>query len=106
MQGFSALSGSPGARAYYDSLRARKIGHHAALRQLAHRLVGILHGCLKRGTKYDERTAWQIAMPPRLDRMRHRADGCLVSLSAWRFASGQPEEQGVGQPSNCGHDWA
>ena len=58
-QAFCALTASPGARAYYDSLRARKIGHHAALRQLANRLVGILHGCLKTGTKYDERTAWQ-----------------------------------------------
>src|SRR6478752_6860825 len=58
-QAFSALSGSPGARAYYDALRARKIGHHAALRQLANRLVGILHGCLKTGTKYEENTAWQ-----------------------------------------------
>jgi transposase/transposase IS116/IS110/IS902 family protein len=57
-QAFSALSASPGARAYYDSLRARKIGHWAALRQLANRLVGILHGCLKRGTLYDEDTAW------------------------------------------------
>ena len=58
-QAFSALAASPGARAYYDGLRARKIGHHAALRQLANRLVGILHGCLKTGTKYDETTAWQ-----------------------------------------------
>ena len=58
-QAFSALVASPGARAYYDALRARKIGHHAALRQLANRLVGILHGCLKTGTKYDENTAWQ-----------------------------------------------
>jgi transposase len=58
-QAFSALAASPGARAYYDALRARKIGHHAALRQLANRLVGILHGCLKTGTKYDENTAWQ-----------------------------------------------
>ena len=58
-QAFSALGASPGARAYYDALRARKIGHHAALRQLANRLVGILHGCLKTGTKYDENTAWQ-----------------------------------------------
>jgi transposase len=56
---FSALTASPGARAYYDALRARKVGHHAALRQLANRLVGILHGCLKTGTKYDENTAWQ-----------------------------------------------
>ena len=57
--GVLRTTASPGARAYYDSLRARKIGHHAALRQLANRLVGILHGCLKTGTKYDERTAWQ-----------------------------------------------
>jgi transposase len=58
-QALSALNASPGARAYYDTLRARKVGHHAALRQLANRLVGILHGCLKTGTKYDENTAWQ-----------------------------------------------
>jgi transposase len=58
-QAFSAIGSSPGARAYYDALRARKIGHHAALRQLANRLVGILHGCLKTGTNYDENTAWQ-----------------------------------------------
>ena len=32
--------------------------HHAALRQLANRLVGILHGCLKTRTLYDEATAW------------------------------------------------
>jgi transposase len=55
---FGALKGSSGARAYYDTLRARKIGHQAALRQLANRLVGILHGCLKTGTRYDEATAW------------------------------------------------
>ena len=55
---FGALKGSPGARAYYDALRARKIGHQAALRQLANRLVGILHGCLKTRTLYDEDTAW------------------------------------------------
>jgi hypothetical protein len=55
---FCALKGSPGARAYYDALRARKIGHQAALRQVGNRLVGILHGCLKTATVYDERTAW------------------------------------------------
>jgi transposase len=53
-----ALRGSPGARAYYDAMRARNIGHHAALRQLGNRLVGILHGCLKTRTRYDENTAW------------------------------------------------
>lgn len=57
-QAFSALNASPGARAYYDQLRARGKGHHAALRQLANRLVGILHGCLKTGVPYDEHTAW------------------------------------------------
>jgi transposase len=55
---FCALTNSPGARAYYDTLRARGIGHHAALRQLGNRLVGILHGCLKTRTPYNETTAW------------------------------------------------
>jgi hypothetical protein len=57
-QAFCALTASPGARAYYDALRARDTGHNAALRQLSNRLVGILHGCLKTGTLYDEATAW------------------------------------------------
>jgi hypothetical protein len=55
---FCALTASPGARAYYDTLRARGTGHHAALRQLGNRLVGILHGCLKSRTLYREDTAW------------------------------------------------
>lgn len=57
-QAFCALNASPGARAYYDAIRARGTGHHAALRQLANRLVGILHGCLKTQTAYSEATAW------------------------------------------------
>jgi transposase len=57
-QAFAALNASPGARAYYDKQRARGASHNAALRQLANRLVGILHGCLKTGTLYDEATAW------------------------------------------------
>jgi transposase len=57
-QDFAAMTASPGARAYYDELRCRGVGHHAALRQLANRLVGILHGCLKTGTTYNEATAW------------------------------------------------
>jgi len=57
-QAFSALNASPGARAYYDQLKARGADHNAALRQLANRLVGILHGCLKTRTCYDEATAW------------------------------------------------
>lgn len=60
-QAFCALRASPGARAYYDRIRARGTGHNAALRQLGNRLVGILHGCLKTGTKYDEAKAWTPA---------------------------------------------
>jgi transposase len=55
---FSSLLQSPGARHYYDELRARKKSHHMALRQLANRWVGILHTCLERGTLYDESIAW------------------------------------------------
>ena len=36
----------------------RGVEHNAALRKLANRLVGILHGCLKTRTLYDESTAW------------------------------------------------
>lgn len=57
-QAQSALQTSPGARAYYDRQRARGLDHNPALRQLANRLVGILHGCLKTRTHYDETTAW------------------------------------------------
>jgi len=63
---FCALTSSPGARAYYDRLRARGTGHHAALRQLGNRLVGILHGCLKTNTPYTETTAWPTAEHPPL----------------------------------------
>jgi len=63
-QAYAALSGSPGARAYYDQLRHRGASHHAALRQLANRLVGILHGSLKTGTHYNETTAWNHHTPP------------------------------------------
>jgi transposase len=56
---FSSLNASPGARAFYDELRARGLEHNDALRRLANRLVGILHGCLKTRTLYDEATAWR-----------------------------------------------
>jgi Transposase IS116/IS110/IS902 family len=55
---FCAMRGSPGAKAYYKTMRGRGIGHQAAIRQLSNRLVGILHGCLKTGTLYNENTAW------------------------------------------------
>jgi transposase len=57
-QALSALTASSGARAYYDKQRARGLGHNPALRQLSNRLAGILHGCLKTRTCYNEATAW------------------------------------------------
>ena len=60
---FNAISRSPGARALYDTRRAAGDNHNAALRAVANRLVGILHGCLRHRTPYDEHTAWS-----------HRAD--------------------------------
>jgi hypothetical protein len=68
-QAFSSLRASPGSRAYYDRQRARDLDHHSALRQLANRLVGILHGCLKTCKLYDEATAWS-----------HRKSGSLTKL--------------------------
>lgn len=55
---FSSLLQSPGARHYYDELRARDKSHQMAQRQLANRWVGILHTCLERGALYDEMLAW------------------------------------------------
>ena len=59
-----ALTGSPGARAYYDELRGKEHEHEDALRRVAGRLTGILHGCLKTGTPYDEATAWAHRAAP------------------------------------------
>ena len=68
-QAQSALISSPGARAYYDEQRGRGLDHDAALRALSNRLTGILHGCLKTGTLYDEATAWshRVKFPQPLD---------------------------------------
>jgi transposase len=56
---FAALSASPGARRYYDTLRGdRHFAHDAALRALGNRLVGILDGCLRHRALYDEQIAW------------------------------------------------
>jgi transposase len=61
---FSALSTSPGARAFYNQHRAAGDLHHQALRALGNRLVGILHGCLRHKQPYDEHTAWAHRMAP------------------------------------------
>ncbi len=63
MQAGAAILHDEGVRAYYDQLRARHIGHNAALRQIGNRLVGILHGCLKTTTLYNQTTAWSHRTP-------------------------------------------
>jgi len=59
---FSALRASPGARGHYDRCRAAGQTHPQALRALANRLVGILHGCLRHRSRYDESLAWPAAI--------------------------------------------
>jgi len=58
MWAFCSLTSSPGARRYYDAHRARGHTHRRALRSLANRWVGILHGCLLHRTRYSEEVAW------------------------------------------------
>ena len=60
---FCALTQSPGCRVFYDQRRANGDLHHQALRALANRLVGILHGCLEHRTLYNEHTAWAHRQP-------------------------------------------
>lgn len=67
---FAALNASPGARAFYDSHRAAGDTHHAALRALGNRLVGVLHGCLVHHSSYDETIAWA-----------HRAENNLTAAA-------------------------
>ena len=55
---FCSLQSSPGARTFYDRRRHAGDTHHKALRALSNRWVGILHGCLRHRTTYDEATAW------------------------------------------------
>ena len=62
-QAHGAFMHDDGARTYYRKQRARDVDHNAALRQLANRLVGILHGCLARGIPYDPATAWKDQTP-------------------------------------------
>ena len=60
---FCALITSAGARLFYDQHRAAGDLHHQALRALGNRLVGILHGCLRHHTPYNEHTAWAHRTP-------------------------------------------
>ncbi|MCW2517697.1 MAG: transposase, family [Mycobacterium sp.] len=60
---FCALTTSAGARAFYDQRRTAGDLHHQALRALGNRLVGILHGCLRHHSTYDEHKAWAHRQP-------------------------------------------
>lgn len=60
---FAALRASPGARTLYEQHRAAGDTHHQALRAVGNRLVGILHGCLRHHTLYNEHTAWAHRTP-------------------------------------------
>ena len=60
---FCSLQTSPGCRQFYDQHRAVGDLHHQALRALANRLVGYLHGCLRTRTHYNEHTAWAHRQP-------------------------------------------
>jgi transposase len=62
-QAFAALTASAGARVLYNRHRDRGATHHQALRALANKLVGILHGCLTHQTTYQEDLAWPKPNP-------------------------------------------
>ena len=64
---FAALTASPGARSFYDTRRAAGDTHHAALRALGNRLVGILHGCLDHHSTYNETIAWGHRTEQKID---------------------------------------
>jgi transposase len=64
---FSAISASPGARAFYDQRRAAGDNHNQATRALGNHLVGFLHGCrLASHTLYNEKVAWANRPSPEL----------------------------------------
>ena len=58
-----SLQASPGCRDFYDRRRAAGDLHYQALRALANRLVGYLHGCLRSHAPYDEARAWSHRSP-------------------------------------------
>jgi transposase len=61
MWAFCSLTSSEGARRYYDAHRAKGQTHRRALRSLANRWVGILHGCVQHRACYSEALAWPPA---------------------------------------------
>ncbi|SEC52550.1 Transposase IS116/IS110/IS902 family protein [Gordonia malaquae] len=61
LQANAAIMHDKYAHAYYRRQRDRGVKHNAALRQLANKLTGILHGCLARHHRYDPAIAWANA---------------------------------------------
>jgi hypothetical protein len=57
-----AINASPGTRRYYEQLKAREKSHTVAVRALANKLTGILHGCLRERRLYDEASAWPVQL--------------------------------------------
>ena len=51
---FCSLQRSGWAREFYDAQRGRGKSHHAALRALGNRWLGVLWHCLRKGVMYDE----------------------------------------------------
>lgn len=94
---FAALTASPGARAYYDQRRGAGDSHHRALRALADRLVGILHGSLRDDALYDEDTAWGSPLPDgRLTRTARGMSRVALAGEASRGARGRGQLGRVG----------
>lgn len=59
---FSALTGSPGAKAHYRHRRDQGDWHAAAQRHLFNRMLGQLYHCLKNRVLFDEETAFPTAL--------------------------------------------
>jgi len=74
---FCSLRASAGARRYYWVQRNRGKTHQQALRSLANRLVGILHGCLSSRKGYDERMAWPELAAVTTDELANNPHTCL-----------------------------
>lgn len=73
-----SLKYSAWAHAYYDMMKAKAGGHHAALRSLAFKWIRILHRCWKDRQVYDESRY--------LDCLRRRNSPILQYLAADRLA--------------------
>ena len=95
---FAALTGSPGARRYYDAHRARGATHHQALRALANRLVGVLHGCLRHRQLYDEQLAWPTVTAATTSRRPPTRQ--VIALSVDTIRASTPGQQASGPASS------